>query len=91
MSTVFEIMEKCNTKITVDYLKSKYEYILELFNEHRDEIDKDENIGVLLKKTLKIQCNNEITTNDHRELIKNVFCRALLEKIKIFAYRSIEP
>jgi serine/threonine protein kinase len=86
MLAVIEIMEKCNGDITIDYLKSKYNFILELFDEHREEIEKAENIGILFKKIVL----HQIISDDEKELIRNVFCRALLERIKLLAYRSIE-
>jgi len=34
-------------EVTLDYLKGKYKFILELLDEYRDEIENDENIGIL--------------------------------------------
>lgn len=89
MLTVIEIMEKCDTEVTLDFLERKYAFILDLLNEHREEIEKSENIGILFRKVMLHQSGNVIS-DDERELIKNVFCKALLEKIKLLAYKSVE-
>jgi len=74
---VTEIERSDDSKLTMDYLLSRYKYILNLLPEYREELESSEDIGIFIRR-LKAVIINDLSIEE-KEKVRNIFCKRLYE------------
>jgi serine/threonine protein kinase len=88
--TVFEILKA--EELSLNDVKMKYYHILNLMPDYKDLFEKDENVGLLLKKILLAIGNvqDKLKHGDtYFDLIKNVFCNRIIDLLGEISLSSL--